>query len=79
MPTTTTCVWRSKIKDLPVITTKTYAYDRKGALASLEKARREMDVDIIPIFMLHEQESALTLQGHKEALDFFGSKRERID
>ncbi len=66
-----------KIKDLPVITTKTYAYDRKGALASLEKARREMDVDIIPIFMLHEQESALTLQGHKEALDFFLEAKER--
>lgn len=60
-----------KIGDVPVIATKSYAYDREGARASLEKARREMDLDVIPVFLLHEQESALTLQGHKEALDFF--------
>ncbi len=66
-----------KIKDLPVITTKSYAYNREGALASLEKARREMDLDVIPVFLLHEQESALTLQGHKEALDFFLESKER--
>lgn len=60
-----------KMKDLPVITTKTYAYNREDARAALEKARQELDLDVIPIFMLHEQESALTLQGHKEALDFF--------
>jgi predicted aldo/keto reductase-like oxidoreductase len=60
-----------KIQTLPVITTKTYAYDREGAQASFEKARREMDIDIVPIFLLHEQESALTLKGHQEALDFF--------
>ncbi len=60
-----------KLQTLPVITTKSYAYDREGARASLEKARREMDIDIVPIFLLHEQESALTLKGHQEALDFF--------
>lgn len=60
-----------KIQTLPVIATKTYAYDRAGAQASFEKARREMDIDTVPIFLLHEQESALTLKGHREALDFF--------
>lgn len=60
-----------KIGRLPVLTTKTYAYTREGARFSLEKARRELDLDVIPIFLLHEQESSLTLQGHKEALDFF--------
>ena len=60
-----------KLQVLPVIATKSYAYDREGARASLEKARREMDIDIVPLFLLHEQESALTLKGHQEALDFF--------
>lgn len=66
-----------KIKELPVITAKTYAYTRKDASASLEKARSEMDIDVVPIFLLHEQESSLTLQGHKEALDFFCEAKSR--
>lgn len=60
-----------KIKEVPVIATKTYAWTRKGARASLEKARRKLDLDYIPIFLLHEQESALTLHGHRPALNFF--------
>lgn len=66
-----------KINDVPVIVTKTYAFDRSQARASLEKARRELDLDVIPIFMLHEQESPLTLMGHREALDFFLECREK--
>ena len=52
----------------PVISAKCYAYDTEGARASLEKARKEMDIDYIDIFMMHEQESRLTLRGHREAL-----------
>jgi aryl-alcohol dehydrogenase-like predicted oxidoreductase len=59
---------RSK-KDV-IIASKTYAYDRKGAVISIEKARKELDRDVIDIFMLHEQESALTLKGHREALEY---------
>lgn len=54
-----------------VISTKTYAYTAEGAEKSLEKARKEMNLDVIDIFMLHEQESKLTLRGHREALDYF--------
>lgn len=61
----------------PVIVTKTYAYDAKGAKASLEKARHELDLDVIPVFMLHEQESALTLEGHRRALEYLCEARER--
>ena len=61
----------------PVIATKTYADSAAGASASLEKARREIDLDIIPIFMLHEQESALTLEGHRRALEYLCEARER--
>lgn len=61
----------------PVIATKTYACDAAGAKAALEKARSEMDLDIIPIFMLHEQESALTLEGHRQALAYLCEAREQ--
>lgn len=52
-----------------VISTKTYAWNRSQAEEAVEQARRELDRDVIDIFMLHEQESAHTLRGHREALD----------
>ena len=66
-----------KGSDGVVLSTKTYAYDRATAEASLEKARRETGRDIIDIFMLHEQESYDTLRGHREALDYFFECREK--
>jgi len=54
-----------------VISTKSYAFDKEGAEKTVEKARRELDVDVIDIFMLHEQETRLTLEGHREALEFY--------
>lgn len=54
-----------------VISTKSYSYDEETARKSLDKARREIGRDVIDIFMLHEQESELTLRGHKEAIDYF--------
>jgi aryl-alcohol dehydrogenase-like predicted oxidoreductase len=53
-----------------VISTKTYAHTRKLAIKAVEQAKRELNRDYIDIFMLHEQESVLTLEGHKEALDY---------
>lgn len=52
-----------------VIATKSYAYTREGMLQSLEKAQRELGLDVIPIFLLHEQESSHTLRGHWPALE----------
>ena len=60
-----------------VLSTKTYAYDRATAEASVEKARRETGRDVIDIFMLHEQESYDTLRGHMEALEYFFECREK--
>ena len=54
-----------------VIATKSYAYDEKTAEASLKKACNELGRDYIDIFMLHEQESAHTLRGHYEALEYY--------
>lgn len=53
------------------VATKSYAYSIEGAKKSLEKARNEMDIDVIDIFLLHEQESRLTLRGHREALEYY--------
>ena len=61
----------------PVISTKTYAYSRKMAEISLEQARRALDLDVIDIFLLHEQESFLTLDGHREALSYLLEQRDR--
>lgn len=53
-----------------VIATKSYAYDRDGMRLSVEKALRELETDWIDVFLLHEQESELTLRGHWEALEY---------
>ncbi|MDQ2087291.1 aldo/keto reductase [Herbivorax sp. ANBcel31] len=63
-------------KDI-VIATKCYAYSKEAASASVEKARKEMDIDVIDIFLLHEQESRLTLKGHREALEYYLSMKEK--
>mgnify|MGYP000888026285 CR=1 FL=1 len=60
-----------------IIATKTYAYSKEKARKSLEKARREINRDRIEIFLLHEQESALTIKGHWEALEYLWSAREK--
>ena len=54
-----------------VISTKSYAFDKQTAVESLEMARQGLGRDVIDIFMLHEQESELTLKGHKLAIDYF--------
>ncbi|PKM79751.1 MAG: aldo/keto reductase [Firmicutes bacterium HGW-Firmicutes-14] len=53
-----------------VIASKSYAYTRDMMAASVEEARKELDRDVIDIFLLHEQESELTLRGHWEAFEY---------
>jgi len=61
----------------PVIATKSYAWNAADAAKSVEKARRELDADVLDIFLMHEQESRLTLRGHREALEFYLNEREK--
>ena len=63
--------------DYPVISTKCYAWNRETASASLEKARKEMNLDVIDIFMLHEQESEWTLKGHSQAIEYFLEEKQK--
>jgi predicted aldo/keto reductase-like oxidoreductase len=65
------------VSEMPVISTKSYAYDRSGAAKSIELARREMDCEVIDIFMLHEQENVLTMMGHSDALKYYISMKEK--
>lgn len=51
-----------------IITSKTYAYSKEGAQESLNLYLKELGTDYADIFLLHEQESELTLKGHYEAL-----------
>ena len=60
-----------------LVSTKTYAYSRALAAEAVEEARRELDRDVIDIFMLHEQESYDTLRGHMEALEYLLECREK--
>lgn len=52
-----------------VIATKSYDYTREGMRQSLEEALKSMDRDYIDIFLLHEQESGLTIRGHWDAVE----------
>lgn len=60
-----------------VIASKSYAYTREMMAKSVEEARREIDRDIIDIFLLHEQESALTIKGHWEAYEYLLECKQR--
>ncbi len=63
--------------DRLIIASKSYAVTAQEMKASLERARRELDRDYIDLFLLHEQESALTLQGHRRALEHLCEAREK--
>ncbi|MHB8961529.1 MAG: aldo/keto reductase [Saccharofermentanales bacterium] len=65
------------ISGLPVVSTKSYAYDRRSASDSFDMARRETGLDVIDVFMLHEQMNVLTLLGHREALEFYIEQRDK--
>ncbi len=64
-------------KDDIVISSKTYAYTKEQAKIAVEQARKELDRDVIEIFMLHEQESIHTLNGHRQALDYLFNCKEK--
>ena len=63
-------------KDI-IIATKCYAYTKKMAEESLDKALKELNTDYIDIFLLHEQESEYTIKGHYEAIEYFLKAKEK--
>lgn len=53
-----------------IVASKTYAYTRQLAVEAVEEARRALNRDRVDLFLLHEQESVHTLNGHREALEY---------
>lgn len=60
-----------------IITSKSYAVTGAEMQESIEKARLALDRDVIDLFLLHEQESALTLKGHQGALDYLATAKSK--
>jgi aryl-alcohol dehydrogenase-like predicted oxidoreductase/Pyruvate/2-oxoacid:ferredoxin oxidoreductase delta subunit len=71
---------RKAIKDTgirPVISSKSYDYTYQGMKDSVEEALDEMGISYLDLFMLHEQESLLTIKGHREALTYLVQARDK--
>ncbi|MDO4568154.1 MAG: aldo/keto reductase [Clostridia bacterium] len=60
-----------KLKPDAVVCTKCYAYTREMAQESFRRAVDGIGREYIDVFLLHEQESELTIRGHREALEYF--------
>lgn len=60
-----------------IIASKSYAYDREGMERSLRGCLEALKRDYVDIFLLHEQESAHTIKGHWEAVEFLVRAREQ--
>lgn len=70
-------VFLKGLSRLPFISSKSYAYDKVSMRRSIEQARRRMGVDVIDLFMLHEQVNEKTLAGHKEAFETLLEAKEK--
>lgn len=66
-----------RLKPDLVVCSKSYAYDRAGAEASLKKALDGIGRDYIDVFLMHEQESEHTIRGHREALEYYLEMKRR--
>lgn len=60
-----------------IIASKSYAYTRAAMEKSLLRALGELNRSYIDIFLLHEQETALTIRGHYEALAYLLEAKEK--
>jgi len=68
---------KDKDRDKLTIATKSYAYDRKTAEYSVNKALKELNTDYLDVFMLHEQENGNNFLGHYEAVERFMEYRDQ--
>lgn len=59
----------SHIRHGIIVATKSYSETTQKMIISVEKSLKEMKLDVIPIYLLHEQETALTFKGHERAFD----------
>lgn len=67
---------KDKDRETLTIATKSYAYDKKTAEYSVNKALEEMNTDYLDVFMLHEQDNGNNFSGHYEAVERFMKYKE---
>ena len=60
-----------------VVASKSYAYSRDDMREDVEDCLRQLKRNAIDIFLLHEQENKLTLAGHRPALEYLLSAKEK--
>lgn len=60
-----------------IVSSKSHAYTRDGMKADVEECLTQLNRETVDIFMLHEQESRLTLKGHRPALEYLLSAKEK--
>ncbi len=58
-----------------IVASKSYDWTYEGMKESVKKACRHLGREYVDIFMLHEQTSRLTLQGHGEALAYLSDAK----
>lgn len=63
--------------DRVIVASKSYAVSAEEMEQSVQRALRELRRDYVDIFLLHEQESGLTLKGHAGALEYLWRAKER--
>lgn len=72
---------RQALRDCPgkelIISSKSHAYTWEGMKADLEECLSGLGRDWVDIFMLHEQESRLTLKGHRPALEYLLAAKDK--
>lgn len=59
------------------VVSKSYAVTAEEMRLSIEKARQALEREVIDFFLLHEQESALTLRGHQRAWEELQKAKEK--
>jgi aryl-alcohol dehydrogenase-like predicted oxidoreductase/NAD-dependent dihydropyrimidine dehydrogenase PreA subunit len=60
-----------------IISSKSHAFTWDGMKADFEECLSGLGRDMVDIYLLHEQESRLTLKGHRPALEYLLSAKEK--
>ena len=66
-------------RDSIVIASKSYDYDYESMRKTVMGVLSRLETPYIDLFLLHEQESSLTLKGHMEALEYLNKLKENGD
>ncbi len=59
------------------IIARSYDYSREGMEESFHGALNSLGLHRLSLYMLHEQESAMTLEGHREALEYLREMKQQ--